>query len=146
MNEEIVDEIDVCIDCMLIHANGETSGDRDENEPELWSRILDGIGFSVTMGGKHSKGCDGPEDCSCGDLGFSWSACEGCGSNLGGDRFRFTVWRWTIRYARHQFRAVIQHVHTEGTIAGRIGRLETAGLIRRYIADRLAEDRRFAAL
>jgi len=25
---------------------------------------------------------------------FSWSACEGCGSTLGGARYRFAVWAW----------------------------------------------------
>lgn len=144
MQDEIVDEISVCIDCMLVHANGET-GERDAGEPEPWSRILADVGFSVTMGGVHSDDCDW-SDCDCDDLGFSWCACEGCGSNLGGDRFRFTVWRWSVDHARIQFRSAIKLAREAITDRERIEWLGTAGSVRRYLADRFAEDRRIAAV
>jgi len=30
--------------------------------------------------------------CDCEKRDFSWSPCDGCGSNLGGDRHAFTIW------------------------------------------------------
>lgn len=31
-------------------------------------------------------------ECDCETRGFSWSACDGCGSNLGGERHAVTGW------------------------------------------------------
>jgi hypothetical protein len=95
MNEVVIDQISVCVDCMVLHANGEYDHDRDPSEPEPLSLI--GPGYSVTMGvSEHSEHCtevDREEGCDCDQLGFSWSRCEGCGSTLGGDRFALTLWR-----------------------------------------------------
>jgi hypothetical protein len=74
---------------MLIHANGETDPDRPADLPEPWS-LIDFTQYNVAMGGEHSDDCD-PENCECGDLGFSTSSCQGCGSGLHGDRYRFTL-------------------------------------------------------
>ncbi len=32
------------------------------------------------------------EECDCETISFSWSACDGCGSNLGGERYAVTGW------------------------------------------------------
>lgn len=34
----------------------------------------------------------GPVECDCETMEFSWSACDGCGSTLGGERHALTVW------------------------------------------------------
>ncbi len=95
MSSEVIAEISVCLTCMFIHANGEYPGDPDDidpNEPEPWALLTDNE--DPAMGGEHNERCtpeDREEGCDCDDLGFSWSPCEGCGSRLGGDRYRFTV-------------------------------------------------------
>lgn len=94
-------EISVCQCCMLTEANGECCGpDYDNNHG------LEGFGGGVeplslispedglAMGGEHSEYCtedDRGAGCDCDQLGFSWSSCEGCGSPLGGDRYKMTV-------------------------------------------------------
>jgi hypothetical protein len=89
----------VCQDCMFAHANGESPIDPDPTQPEPWA--LDD-GADVTMGlswDEHDDpaGCEaafnsGSDQCDCEHRSFSWSACEGCGSSLGGDRYAFTYW------------------------------------------------------
>jgi hypothetical protein len=95
MGAEVIGEISVCPTCMFIHANGEYPGEPDDidpNEPEPWALLPEGV--HPAMGGEHREICtpEGREEgCDCGDLGFSWSPCEGCGSGLGGDRYLFTL-------------------------------------------------------
>ena len=81
----------------MILANGEceyTSDDAEREHSEGMARCLDD--YDVTLGRVgHLDGCegiDGTRDCYCGDLGFSWHRCDGCGSNLGGDRYAATLW------------------------------------------------------
>lgn len=99
MRNELIGEISVCIDCMFIHANGEYPGDpadRPTDSPEAWALI--GPGYHVAMGGDHRETCtdsDRENGCDCDDLGFSHFSCEGCGQNLSGDRFKFTLFRDT---------------------------------------------------
>ena len=70
---------DVCVDCAMLIANGETPEDNPEfgllPEWEGWHVVLD---------------C--PENC---EGSFSWSSCEGCGSRLGGDRHPAAAWKET---------------------------------------------------
>ena len=79
---------------MLMHANGECCPDDDHGGDGIapWS-IDQGPGTTITMGaGREDHFCDeNDEECECEQYGFSWSACDGCGSSLGGDRFLFTV-------------------------------------------------------
>ena len=85
-------EIWVCVDCMLIHANGECDTDRPESEPEPWSTV-DQSRFDVAMGGEHREVCDAgdSDDCDCATNTFSTAQCEGCGSYLHGERHLFTL-------------------------------------------------------
>lgn len=88
----------VCIDCMLMHANGETSESPDR---EPWSAVGDDV--ETTMGllsEEHNEECDVRKtgswpanyECDCERREFSWSSCDGCGSSLGGERHAFTIW------------------------------------------------------
>ena len=65
-------EFSVCVDCIHIIANGEC-GDMDEtlaHADEMYRYSPDTV---FIFGGE--------------DLGFSFAICDGCGSQLGGDRF-----------------------------------------------------------
>jgi hypothetical protein len=49
--------------------------------------------FEVTMGmDREEHECGGAEECDCEVRSFSMSACEGCGSDLGGERYAMTIW------------------------------------------------------
>jgi len=89
---KVWDEIWVCVDCMLIHANGECDPGRDPSEPEPWAAV-DQSRFDVAMGGTHREGCDRTDDtdCDCETDTSSTSRCEGCGSFLHGERHLFTL-------------------------------------------------------
>lgn len=87
----------VCTDCMMEHATGNDG--RDPSIPfdrEPLSRL--GDVRDVTLGMPYS-GHDCPiaerenGECECESVSFSWSACEGCGSRLGGERHAMTWWR-----------------------------------------------------
>ena len=82
-------EIQVCFDCLQVHANGDTGGNEPNCEP--WALMQD---LDVSMGSV--SGCDcknGYQDeCECDYTEFSWSQCDACGSSLGGYRHTFTVW------------------------------------------------------
>ena len=63
-------QIEVCDDCAMLIANGETP----EDNPEF--RLSDSWdGYHIAL--------DCPED---GCESFSWSSCDGCESSLGGNR------------------------------------------------------------
>lgn len=66
----------VCSCCLLAAANDDTSGHDDfcGDEPAPLSALSD---YAGTL---HAEGEEG-------DRGFSWRSCEGCGSQLGGDRY-----------------------------------------------------------
>lgn len=76
---EILATIYVCDDCMFVHANGETGNETPDREP--WELMPSA---DVAMNCE-----DDGEGC-----GFSWSACDGCGSSLGGTRHRMAVFGW----------------------------------------------------
>lgn len=68
----------VCVDCTMVIANGDTSGivDLAAWEAGVAARnACDGGRLRVVLA------CD--EDC---EGWFSWSSCDFCGSQLGGDR------------------------------------------------------------
>ena len=75
MNEETY-ELEVCVDCAMLIANGETpEGNPDFTLSPRWD------GYHVALN------C--PEDC---EGSFTWSSCEGCDSPLGGDRHPAAAW------------------------------------------------------
>lgn len=72
----------VCSDCMFANVNGEEPIDRPESEPEVWAIWTDGVHDIVPAFG-------GEDDEDDGILSFSTSRCDGCGSHLHGERYRF---------------------------------------------------------
>jgi hypothetical protein len=87
--------IDVCEDCHAAHA-GVVEG--PEPVPAPLSAI--GEGVRVSDGCGVCPPCDHPDCnygpvCGCGwgdpGHGFSWARCQGCGSQLGGNRYPLTL-------------------------------------------------------
>jgi hypothetical protein len=77
----------VCVDCLMLHANGETAENPDM--PPLG--LLEGQEVTLGILKEQHRGCD--DDCTdCETQEFSWCRCEGCGSSLGGSRHAMTVW------------------------------------------------------
>ena len=87
-------EISICVDCMVLLANGETPDDdfRCDSSVTLLSLVE---GQEVVPGGDHNADCTPVVrealGCQCGDLGFCTTACDGCGSVMHGDRFKATI-------------------------------------------------------
>lgn len=77
---KIIATIDVCDDCLLVHANGETGGEPDR---EPWGELP---GADVAI--------DCPDDGE--ECGFSWSQCDACGTDLGGTRHPMAVFSWGV--------------------------------------------------
>ena len=90
----------VCLHCFIHLVNGDctepdtcTPGSEDENDP-----LHEFGGMHVTSGmlpEHHECGREngeGVDECDCEEQSFSWSACDGCGSNLGGERHAVTGW------------------------------------------------------
>jgi len=89
----------VCLDCMLVHANGECGENPDR--PPLGEIPF---GCTLTMGllaEEHAETCQvritgsWPEnyECDCETNTFSTSSCDGCGSVLAGERHAMALWR-----------------------------------------------------
>lgn len=92
-----IDIIKVCVVCLHLTANGEYNDGTDAAEKcaagqqKIWGDRA--CQFCIA-------GCD-PEDCAnkvypdheCEEMeqGFSWSDCEGCGDEDGGDRYLLAV-------------------------------------------------------
>lgn len=95
--------LSLCQCCMLVLANGECC-DQDhgtEHYPE--PLVIIPATDNVTLGllqDEHAEACEfkatgvyaAGYECDCEKLGFSWAACDGCGSRMGGDRYGATGW------------------------------------------------------
>lgn len=82
--------IQVCDDCMQVHANGETESVPDRPP---WSLVPDNEYISMGLP-REEHTCDTWPDgeCECEQTEFSWDPCHACGSKLGGYRHAFTLW------------------------------------------------------
>lgn len=80
---EVVFEGHACVDCMMVIANGDTSGMTD-GQLLSWRVGVDSTGLYKL--GNVVMAC--PEDC---EGEFSHSACDYCGSGLAGDRHPIAV-------------------------------------------------------
>jgi hypothetical protein len=90
-----------CTDCLILEANGEAPiGHMTEDEITEWEeRRARNIGTAqITLGmmaEEHScqdENGERADECECEIQSFSWSACDMCGGNLGGERHAFTFW------------------------------------------------------
>lgn len=89
-------DIMVCEDCLIAHHYGwDPIEDTDPPEwsvgegeqtttTEPWGVLPDDLDFTDNTDGNN------PDDTGIDE--FSWRRCEGCGSHLGGARYRFAVW------------------------------------------------------
>ena len=108
--------VNVCVDCMLHHANGECgSCHREEGHgQEPLSSIEDGFSVTAGMGWEdHADDCltnvindlrerfpdvkwpdvPGDYECDCETDTYSTSQCAGCGSYLHGERHAMTLFK-----------------------------------------------------
>jgi len=72
-------DIDVCVDCTMMIANGECEG----LDPDSWYHAVKANGMT-----RFDVALNIGEDT---EPSFSWSACDYCGSRLGGDRYPAVV-------------------------------------------------------
>src|SRR5687768_15126910 len=86
----------VCVDCLFVHANGESEGMDPDKKP--LSRIGEGETVALGMSWEdHSDDCpnrkagEHVEECECETQDFSHSMCQGCGETLAGSRHAMTV-------------------------------------------------------
>lgn len=76
------DNLEFCTDCVMLIANGEViESDGNDITDQVNAMQVDIWGTGVNGALGLTLNC--PEDC---EGWFSWSDCDGCGSNLGGDR------------------------------------------------------------
>ena len=79
--------INVCVDCLMVAANGETEGTPDREPLGLVGDREVTTGCLV-----HEFDADEQQSECRDEHGYSWSPCQGCGSKLGGDRYPLTYW------------------------------------------------------
>lgn len=89
-----------CVDCYVLHVNGDIDpGLGTDAAALLLSKCA---GAEITAGMlDHDDNCtlDTDGECECETRDFSWSHCAGCGSTLGGSRHALTLWfhpSWTV--------------------------------------------------
>lgn len=87
----------VCRDCMLHHANGECGNcHADEGHDRVPMSLCNPWEVAMGMLGKEHPCTEWEhgvtDECDCETQNFSWSSCDGCGSNLGGERHAMTLW------------------------------------------------------
>lgn len=98
MSEEPTATQWVCVHCFSHLVNGDctemdtcTFGSGDENDPlHLFGdmHVTPGMLSEDHQCGRES----GEDECDCETNTFSWSACDGCGSGLGGERNAVVGW------------------------------------------------------
>ena len=83
--------IRVCEDCYLTHHGYDEHelGYTPDREP--WGLLAGDDEVVDVSSGWVGDDLD-DEDYAGDDDGFSWSPCDGCGSRLGGNRYRMTIW------------------------------------------------------
>ena len=94
-----------CVDCLVWLANGEAPADMTAEQVTAWRGEIDrrNDGYDLTLGMlREDHSCldengqtagDLGGECECEQLSFSWSACDVCGSNLGGERAAVSWWK-----------------------------------------------------
>jgi hypothetical protein len=71
-------ELSICVDCLMYLANGEATNEHGDDITHEHAARIDAVWqnepYDITLGGDDEGG-------------FSWTQCDGCHSNLGGDRY-----------------------------------------------------------
>lgn len=82
----VAEKMEACVDCVLYVANGEVTDAHGNDITDVMAdRIADHLGTEFAM-------CTLVVEYSeSGDAWFSWSPCEICGSELGGDRLHVSA-------------------------------------------------------
>jgi hypothetical protein len=65
--------MEICIDCVMVHVNGDSSG---IDSPERLAEVLAGLETYPFLAVETE------------DHWFSWHSCDACGSTYGGDRMK----------------------------------------------------------
>lgn len=81
-------EIEICVDCLMVAANGISEGADEEYEwPESMNGWIVEPGHLHTVEKCGQAVCDGTEDCPYDEGSFLWTPCDVCHRPLGGDRY-----------------------------------------------------------
>ena len=100
LEHEDSDGLELCVDCTGLLANGEYN--EDAGAWESVEALTDAIdkkwpeaeGWHIEYAGcTDPDDDDTPEDDARYHINFTWSACDGCGSTLGGSRCQGYAWR-----------------------------------------------------
>lgn len=81
MPHELYGDIHLCTSCLVAHEAPDTLTDDDRALNPL-NRIGPDEHIAANYDTETGEGY----------AGFSWSRCDGCGSTLGGSRYRYTLW------------------------------------------------------
>lgn len=89
-----------CIDCRILEANGDGPAEMSEDDLATWeagrAAIIGDAQITLGMLAEYHECTDDDgtiaDECECERNSFSWSPCDMCGSNLGGERAAFTFW------------------------------------------------------
>lgn len=87
-------DLAVCVDCLFLLANGEVTDSNGEDITHAhWAKMAGvwGEDFDITLGPGECEYCPTEDNGDC-EPWFSWSRCDGCHSDLGGDRQHATAW------------------------------------------------------
>ena len=103
MPDQITGDGWACNDCTQALANGESPVDMPADQLAAWTTAIESWPMgSITFGmlrEQHScldeagqTASDRGGECDCETDTFSWSPCDVCGGNLGGERHAVTFW------------------------------------------------------
>ena len=84
--------LEICVDCLMLLANGEVSDGEGNDLTDAHAARMQAVwrDTEITLGHLSEPNDDGEYDEP--EPWFSWSQCDGCRSNLGGDREYATAW------------------------------------------------------
>jgi hypothetical protein len=98
MNTTEIYEVELCTDCVVWYANGDTSGMTPEDEAAVLAAVGVDEGWHVVPGHVHRLDLcgdavvEGSADCPYDEPSFSWTPCDACRRPLGGDRYPGAMW------------------------------------------------------
>ncbi len=97
-DREIPVRISICVDCLMLLANGEVFDSEGNDISDSHAREIEREwpGIEITLG-RVQEWDESDEDFEAGqeyesEGWFSWYRCQGCGSRLGGQRYYATAW------------------------------------------------------